>query len=269
MFLFSTSETKMNLLEYRSRCQEAHRNGWNADLNEVARALSRGTRSGLRGMDMLGWYDSTLVCGPDILGPVYELVSQALDEECAQELEPRMITPGEISLAGHANLFSCCGHPDHTHRFKHRLSLVRTTRNGPFPAWHHGKLLAAVALGEPKVYRGPLGVDVAFDQPIPFCPGELHGYNPQSLLRHLAAGTENGASIFDVWPAFRECVLNFPVKGDSGGDFDGSCLFWIARIVHHHIGRQPLGETAAWLHRHFNAWAEGNDLPPLGALGAV
>jgi hypothetical protein len=30
-------------------------------------------------------------------------------------------------------------------------------------------------------------------------------------------------------------------------------LFWFARIVHHTIGDEPLGEVAAWLHRDLRA----------------
>jgi hypothetical protein len=252
----------VTLSEYRVRCQTGHRNGWDEDLREL-----QVERRDLRWLDMPGWYSSALIFGPGILRPVYNLIATALDEQSKGEPSGK-VHGGEISFIGNANLFSCCGDPDYTHRFKHRLSLVRTDRNGMHANWHHSKILAAIALKERKVYWGALGIDVSFAQPIPFIPGELHGFNPQSLLRHLAAGMANEASISDVWPAFRECVFDFPAKEETG-DFDGSCLFWIARIVHHHIGRQPLGETAAWLHRHFNAWADGNDLPPLGGLGAV
>ncbi len=99
---------------------------------------------------------------------------------------------------------------------------------------------------------------------MPFTPRILYGNNPQALLAHLAAGAENRVAIEDVWPAFREAVHNFPYH-EEAGDFDGACLFWIARIVHHQIGGQPLGRTAEWLSRHFNAWADGRDLSPLGA----
>jgi hypothetical protein len=254
----------MTLSEYRVRCQTAHRNGWDEDFAELLKNELRD----LRWLEVPGWYSSALIFGPSVLRPIYNVIAAEVDQQSEREPSGKA-HGGEVVFAGNANLFSCCGYPDYTHRFKHRLSLVRTDRNGMRADWHHSKMLAAVALREKKVYWGPLNIEVGFAQPIPFTPGELHGFNPQSLLRHLAAGMENGASIYDVWPAFRECVFNFPVKSAPGGDFDGTCLFWIARIVHHHIGRQPLGETAAWLHRHFNAWADGNDLPPLGELAAV
>ncbi|MBK7538839.1 MAG: hypothetical protein IPI49_26435 [Myxococcales bacterium] len=123
-----------------------------------------------------------------------------------------------------------------------------------------------MALGVRAIYRNPAAADVELDELMPFTPRMLYENNPQALLAHLAAGAENRVPIEDVWPAFREVVHNFPYH-EEVGDFDGACLFWIARIVHHQIGGRPLGQTADWLSRHFNAWADGRELPPL-LLGA-
>lgn len=211
---------------------------------------------------MFVWYRSALVKGPQILQEPYSIIEPILDEQCWNA--PRDITAGELTLASHVNLFSCAGRVDRVGIFRSRLYDVRTKRNSDFAEWHHAKALAGIALAEKGLYRGPSGALVSLEERMPFQPGELPGYNPQALIAHLAGAVENRASIDDVWPAFDEFMHKFPGH-EQAGEFDGACLFWIARIVHHQIGGQPLGETAAWLHRHFNAWADGASLPPLGA----
>ncbi|MEZ4362187.1 MAG: hypothetical protein R3B48_18510 [Kofleriaceae bacterium] len=217
-------------------------------------------------MNLLGWYGSCLAKGPSIFSEIPDTWYEVFEAEC--HTPPERMDAGEITLAGHANLFATFGRVDLVGQFRERLYSVSTDRDGPFAQWYHAKALAGIALGEKGLYRRQVGAPVPTLEPVPFTPGELHGYNPQSLLAHLAGAAENHASITDVWPAFEECVFNFPTT-EATGTFDGACLFWIARIVHHHIGGQPLGETAAWLSRHFNAWADGQSLPPLGVLTSV
>jgi hypothetical protein len=253
----------VTLNEYRNLLLKGFENGWKQDLAFLAEFLPQmplNLRT-LRGMTMPGWYSAVLVKGAQILSEPYSLLESILEDQCQRH--PEKFTAGELTLAGHANLFACIGQRDYTNFFRGRIFAVRTKRNSDFADWHHARALAGIALREKSVYRGPVGADVRLDETMPFTPFERHGYNPQSFLAHLAGAVETHATIEEVWPAFEESVFNFPGR-EQAGEFDGSCLFWVARIVHHQIGGQPLGETAAWLHRHFNAWADGDELPPIG-----
>jgi hypothetical protein len=254
----------VNLQEYRLTCLREYSNGWTRDLEFLVESIPRMSRDlhTLRGMNMLGWTSAILIKGPIALEEPYSLLAPIFEDQCRRV--PERITQGELKLIGHANLFACIGKPDFTGLFRDRLSEVETQRNSTYANRHHAKALAGIALGEKFLYRNPVGAEVLFKEPMPFTPFERHGYNPQSFLAHLAGAVETHATIEEVWPAFEEFMFNFP-GSEQAEEFDGACLFWVARIVHHQIGGQPLGETAAWLHRHFNAWADGDELPPIGA----
>ena len=253
----------MTLNEYRLLILKGYENGWDQDLNFLAEFIPRMSLNlrTLRGMNMPGWYTAVLVKGAEVLTAPYSLLEAIFEDQCQRQ--PERVTAGEITLVGHANLFACAGWSDHASLFRERLSDVRTERNSRFAAWHHARALAGIALGEKAIYRNPVGAEVLFKETLPFTPYARHGRNPQSFLAHLAGAVETHAAIEEVWPAFEEFVLNFPGH-EQTEEFDGACLFWVARIVHHQIGGQPLGQTAAWLHRHFNAWADGDELPPIG-----
>jgi hypothetical protein len=249
----------VTLREYRNLFFSSYVSRWQEHMSHLLDVLPRmpvHPRT-LRGMSMFQWYSAVLVEGPSVLTEPYSLLESIFEDQCRRP--PKTITTAELTLAGHANLFACAGWADYTEYFRPRLMGIKTDRNGNFAEWHFARALAGK---EKPVYRGPVAADIGLDEIMPFTPYQRHGYNPQSLLAHLAGAVENRASIEEVWPAFKELMFHFP-GSEQAGVFDGSCLFWIARIVHHELGGQPLGETAAWLHRHFNAWADGKDLPPL------
>lgn len=252
----------MSLTDYRAQLMRGYERGWQPDLQDLKALLPdlENDPRMIRGMGLFGWYSAALVLGPQLLAEPYDILGGAFEALCQKT--PKQLTPGELTLAGHANLFACCGYPDFTHYFHDRIANVQTDRNGRFPERHHAKVLAAIAFGDRALYRGPVGSMAELDEDMPFVAGELHGFNSQSFLAHLAAAVEVGASVEDVWPAFEEFMHNFPRKEESG-DFDGACLFWVARIIHHELGGRPLAHTCTWLHAHFEAWALGGVLPPL------
>lgn len=237
------------------------------DINALKIAI-KDKRDGYRRLRLLSsemWFHRALALGSRALSDFLD-ASQGICDACAEV--PSSITSGEISLAGLVNLLSCLKMNDCASVVVHRLMPLKTSPRGSDVErrWHFSRAFAGVALGIRAIYRNPAAAEVELNELMPFTPRMLYENNPQALLAHLAAGAENRVAIEDVWPAFREVVHNFPYH-EEVGDFDGACLFWIARIVHHQIGGQPLGQTADWLSRHFNAWADGRELPPL-LLGA-
>lgn len=255
----------MNITTHRNSVITHHGRSREFDIRMLEKAISSSSEEyrSLRLLPSDMWFHRSLVFGAQGVADIAPLI-QRFCEVCKQD--PIEISSGEISLSGFANLLACAKCEDCTFLFARRLERLKTRAHGSDVErqWHFSRAFAGVALGVRAIYRGPAAADVELDELMPFTPRILYGNNPQALLAHLAAGAENRVAIEDVWPAFRECVHNFPYH-EEVGDFDGACLFWIARIVHHQIGGQPLGQTADWLSRHFNAWADGRDLPPLGA----
>jgi hypothetical protein len=172
-------------------------------------------------------------------------------------------TPDDVMALGHANLLACCDGQDFTAHLAERVARLDVLQPAPVRCQMFSRAFAGVALGMRALYRD-VGDDDEQSEAMPFTPSILCGTDAQALLAHLAAGAANCVGIEDVWPAFRECVHKFPYH-EHAGDLDGACLLWIARIVHHQVGGGPLGHTADWLSQHFNAWANGHDLPPMGA----
>lgn len=254
----------MNLATYRDRANRIPPSSREFDMETLRSALEESSENPdlLRMISASTWYMQCLVDARSI----DDVVSIARGRLCAAiSPEPRLVTFGEIGLLGFVNFLACAGNEDCAPLLGNRLLRLKTTARGTDAerCWHFSRAFAGVALGMRRLYRDAAAADCELDELMPFTPRILYGYNPQALLAHLAAGAENRVAIEDVWPAFREYVHKFP-SHEEVGDFDSDCLFWIARIVHHQIGGQPLGQTAGWLSRHFNAWADGRDLPPLG-----
>lgn len=125
------------------------------------------------------------------------------------------------------------------------LPKVRAARSEDpvWPHWHLG--LTGIGLGVREVYCPIAGYNV--DGAIPFTPGETFELNLQGLIAHLAGAVEGGATESEVGPAWRKLLSTFPVLSKAGM-LTPPGLFWIARIVHHDIGGNPLGEVADFLH---------------------
>ncbi len=254
----------MNLREYRSQTKRVTLLLWTQKLAALRSAVGNAEAdpSLIRRMPVNIWAEMALICGSHSLHDVFHVSRDV----CRLSQICRDVSMGDVDLCGFVNLMACCGSVDCTALLVPRLRGLKSRPRGTDVErrWHFARAFAGVAMGLREIYRDPAAAEVALDELMPFTPGILYDNNPQALLAHLAAGVENCVAVDDVWPAFRECVHNFPYH-EEVGDFDGACLFWIARIVYHRIGGQPLGQVADWLSRHFNAWADGHELPPLGA----
>jgi hypothetical protein len=253
-----------DLAEYREHQHSMVLDDWSMDLYRASRAIRLRLHDpyAFRRLVMPSWYGAVLVAGPRALDEVWEVWHSAFANECQRELDPP--TSGELLLAGYANLFACCSHLDCVEMFRHRLAKIPTQPAHGGGPLHVAKALAAVALGLPEVYRPLAGLDLDHASWGPVAEGALHAPRAQGLVAHLARAVERGASLAEVWPAFERFMVALPIE-QGCNTFDGAGLFWAARIVHHQIGGQPVGTTAAWLQRHLHAWADGVQLPPLGA----
>jgi hypothetical protein len=92
-------------------------------------------------------------------------------------------------------------------------------------------------------------------QDIPFVPRATFGLNLQGLIAHLGGARAVGATFDDVSPAWREfMVAADPLMG--AGQIDEQVILWVARIVFHHIGKQPLGAVGHYVYEQINRFVE-------------
>ena len=102
----------------------------------------------------------------------------------------------------------------------------------------------ALALRVEPVWRGIAGL---LPGPLSFSPGEAFGPNVQGLLGYLASALENRAELADVmsaWKTFLAITPDLTVAKQSS--FQN--LFWVARLVYHDIGGEPLGRVGERLY---------------------
>lgn len=124
------------------------------------------------------------------------------------------------------------------------LGRVETSRKDESRAahWHRG--FTALAVCEPSVWRGVAGL---MPGPLEFRAGAAFGPNVQGLLAHLAAAIEHRAPLNDVMPAWKT-TLAVVERLVEVLELKYETLFWIARIVYHDIGGEPLGRVGERLY---------------------
>lgn len=88
--------------------------------------------------------------------------------------------------------------------------------------------------------------------PLSFSAGEAFGPNVQGVLAYLGAAIEHRAGLDAVLPAWRTLLAIAPELHDAD-QLRYPMLLWIARIVYHDIGGQPLGEVAERLYADVQA----------------
>jgi hypothetical protein len=154
----------------------------------------------------------------------------------------------EVSMASVGNIFECLGLPiaattwDTVRGWLPRLEVSRNDERVSY-FWTTG--LIAMVLGDRATGRRIAGH--SGDGPIPFVPGATFQMNLRGFLHHLAGAVEAGAGADDVMPGFNEVLANYQ-RFSEGKALSEGTLLWIARIVHHQLGKQPLGTTAQFLH---------------------
>jgi hypothetical protein len=120
------------------------------------------------------------------------------------------------------------------------LILRVATDHRDIPERHWTKGLVSLALNE-RLGWAPLAGLLPTEE-VPFAPHATFGPNVQGLIGHLGGAMLSGAALDDVLPAWRD-FLRFAVPLMKAHQIDHQVVLWAARVVFHHIGKQPLGSV--------------------------
>ena len=217
--------------EYLAMKRASHDAGaWNAIYNVIADALC----------GFIGF-------GPDYsrrtIGPIHAFVENAVTAYLKTVEGEYPLSTMPFELLDSTNFFELLGYPipsDALTSLAPLLSRIETNRHDPeFVAWHWQRGFMALALRKDPVWRGIAGL---MPGALAFTPGESFGPNVQGLLRYLAAAIENRARLEDVLPAWKTFLAVVPSLYNAD-QVNFETLFWIARIVYHDIGGEPLGSA--------------------------
>ena len=136
-----------------------------------------------------------------------------------------------------------------------RPLLVRVeTDHRDLPERHWTKALVALALGERLGWIAIAGFLPT--QNVPFVPCATFEFNMQGLIAHLGGALLTGATLDDVSPAWRQFMAVAVTLMDVH-QIDEQVILWVARVVFHHIGKQPLGSVGDRVFEEISGLVEG------------
>lgn len=203
-----------------------------------------------------------LALGPDQLRaelqPIAHIVAPAVENALSFEQHDRLIPSDLLDRIHTVCLYEIVGmdlSPEVLASFRPYLIRIRTDAHDPdYRSWHWDRGLIALALDEPKTWRSIAGLLPG--ESLTFQPGATFQFNVQGLLRHLAAAIEHKADVADVLPAFHDLIRCAPLMWSTTPEQanQDTCL-WAARLVHHHIGGQPLGTVGQFFYDAVHAAA--------------
>ena len=131
-----------------------------------------------------------------------------------------------------------------------RPLLVRVgTDHDDMPASHWTKALVSLALGERLGWIAIAGFLPTQD--VPFVPQATFEFNMQGLISHLGGAVLAGATLDDVLPAWHQFMVVAITLMDVG-QVDEQVILWVARVVFHHIGKEPLGTVGNRIFEEIN-----------------
>lgn len=160
---------------------------------------------------------------------------------------PIGITP--LGLASTTNALACAGAevaPDDWHTIRAWLPRVAVSREDAWASDYWVTGFAALSLGSAAAYRR-VAIEALDDAAPGFAPGQSFEFNVQALLRYLRSAALHQATLPDVLPAWEGFLDAFaPLR--AARSVDKELLFWVGRLVFHHIGGRPLGEVAHAIH---------------------
>jgi len=209
----------------------------------IAKRLAAHARGSWFAADRVGYLTAELFFthGPafvrEIFAPIRHVVPQAVAAYLAErDPDAGSLSPTIQDMSDATNAFEIIGFdvpPSVLESFRPYLSAIMFTRD----RWYWTKGFTALALNERLVWAPVAGYPP--DQPIPFKRGEKFEFNVQGLLAHLGAALLVGARFEDVataWGSFLVCA-DMLINAHR---IEYVLVLWIARIVYHHIGGQPL-----------------------------
>lgn len=188
-----------------------------------------------------------------VLGPIAAFVPNAVATYLREVEGDYDLSTTTLELFDSTNFFEVLGcdvRRDTLAALAPLLPRILTKRKDADLAWRHWeKGFVALAVRQLPVWRGIAGIPAA---PLPFLPGEAFGPNIQAILAYLGAAIEHRSPLDAILPAWRTLLAIAP-QLRSASQLRYSTLFWIARIVYHDIGGEPLGEVAERLYADVQA----------------
>jgi hypothetical protein len=224
-------ETDADHAEYVSRRRDLRDRG---DLQAIDRIASDG---------VIGFFG----LGPEFcrrtMGELAELVAPSLQSYASTVAGEYPLSAGTLDVFDAPNFLQLIGSDvsaDALSAVAPLLSRIDTRRRDPMLAWcHWHRGFIALALRVPSVWRGIAGLS---ESALGFRPGEPAGPSVQQLLLYLASAIENRAAAADVLPAWKSTLTLFHALWQAH-ELNFETLFWLARIVYHDIGGNPLGRV--------------------------
>jgi hypothetical protein len=140
------------------------------------------------------------------------------------------------------NIFEIVGldiSPEVLDTFRPFILRIETDRHDMTPD-HWTKALLSLALNERQGWAPIAGF--APTQDVPFVPGATFEFNVQGLIAHLGGALLSRAALDDVLPAWHQ-FMGIAVTLMDARQIDEQVILWVARVVFHHIGKEPLGSV--------------------------
>lgn len=189
------------------------------------------------------------------LEPIKHIVPQSLAAYLRGCAGDRTLASMVLEYANAANVFEIVGldiAPEVLEAFRSVILRIETHRHD-MPERHWTKGLLALALNQ-RLGWAPIA-RLMPTQDVPFVPRATFGFDVQGLIAHLGGARLVGATFDDVLPAWRE----FMAAADSlmgARQIDEQVILWVARIVFHHIGKQPLGAVGDCVYEEIGRFVE-------------
>ncbi len=193
-----------------------------------------------------------IACGPDLLRdelrPLVPYARAEAEQMFRDYYRPgRSIGTAALRSATGVCVYECLGLDADSALsvFKPELVRVETSRQDENVFHHWNRALTAIALDDRRTW-GPI-CGLLPNHAVPFTPGQMFEFNVQGFITHLAGALVHGGSRVDVTPAWDDLLRCYPYLEEVNMT-DGGTLLWAARVVHHHIGGEPLGTVGAFLY---------------------
>jgi len=176
------------------------------------------------------------------LEPIKHVLPQSVAAYANECIGDYTLSTMLLEYANATNLFEIVGvdvPAEVLNSFRPLLLRVETDRHD-MPERHWTKGLVSLALNERWGWAPIAGL--APTQDVPFVPRATFEFNVQGLIAHLGGAILSGAALDDVLPAWHQFIALADTLR-SVRQVDNQVILWVARVVFHHIGKEPLGSV--------------------------